>query len=148
MLLVSCLDIVRVREKNPTETYRRIFEEARSGLQKGGSVDSILGSLLAIASLLAGSQMVCLPADGHVVLTAIQFMIEFYQTTCELVLKYKDNKDVGVRKHVITLIPSMATYDSQAFVTHYMHRGMAYLLQSLGKPTDRDFGEYYPATWG
>ena len=67
-------------------------------------------------------------------------MIEFYQTTCELVLKYKDNKDVGVRKHVITLIPSMATYDSQAFVTHYMHRGMAYLLQSLGKPTDRDFG--------
>lgn len=68
-------------------------------------------------------------------------MSEFYKSTCELTLKYRDSKEVVIRKAVITLIPNMATFDSEAFETHYLQRSMSYLLQSLGKPTDRDIGE-------
>jgi FKBP12-rapamycin complex-associated protein len=68
-------------------------------------------------------------------------MAEYYKSICELTLKYRDSKEVVVRKAVITLIPSMATYDSDEFEVHYLHRSMAYLLQALGKATDRDIGE-------
>jgi FKBP12-rapamycin complex-associated protein len=67
-------------------------------------------------------------------------MAEYYKTICELTLKYRDSKEVSVRKAVITLIPSMGTYDSDEFEVHYLHRSMGYLLQALGKPTDRDIG--------
>lgn len=67
-------------------------------------------------------------------------MGEFYRSICEITLKYRDSKETVIRKAVITLIPSMATFDSDEFETHYLHRSMAYLLQSLGKPTDRDIG--------
>lgn len=58
MLLSACLRLVKEREKSPTDVYRRIFEEARSGLQKAGSTDSILGSLHAIGAMLDNQQLV------------------------------------------------------------------------------------------
>ena len=68
-------------------------------------------------------------------------MAEFYKSTCELTLKYRDSKEVVIRKAVITMIPTMVTFDSEAFETHYLQRSTAHLLQSLQKPTDRDIGE-------
>jgi FKBP12-rapamycin complex-associated protein len=50
--------LVKEREKSPTDVYRRIFEEARSGLQKAGSTDSILGSLHAVGAMLDNQQLV------------------------------------------------------------------------------------------
>lgn len=123
MLLSACLDIVKTRERSSSETYRSIFEEAKSGLLKANSVDTILGSLLAFSAMLQNQQI---------------SMGEFYRSICEITLKYRDSKDTVIRKAVITLIPSMATYDSDEFEVHYLHRSMAYLLQALGKPTDRD----------
>lgn len=67
-------------------------------------------------------------------------MAEYYKSICELTLKYRDSKEVVVRKAVITLIPSMATYDSDVFEANYLNRSMAYLLQALEKATDRDIG--------
>lgn len=71
-------------------------------------------------------------------LANIQSMGEYYRQICEITLKYRDSKETVIRKAVITLIPSMATYDSDEFEVHYLHRSMAYLLQALHKPTDRD----------
>ena len=65
-------------------------------------------------------------------------MAEFYEKTCDLTLKYRDSKEVVIRKAVITLIPNMATFDSEAFETHKLKRSMTYLLHSLSKPTERD----------
>lgn len=67
-------------------------------------------------------------------------MQEYYKNICELTLRYRDSKEVVVRKAVIYLIPSMATYDSDEFEQLYLHRSMMYLLQALQKPTDRDIG--------
>lgn len=68
-------------------------------------------------------------------------MAEYYRAICELTLKYRDSKEVVVRKAVITLIPNMATYDSDEFEQHYLHRSMSYLQGALHKATDRDIGE-------
>ena len=60
MLLSACLEIVKSREKTSTETYRKIFDEARSGLLKANSTDTILGSLLAFGAMLQNQQIVSL----------------------------------------------------------------------------------------
>lgn len=58
MLLSACLDILKSRERSSNEIYRAIFEEAKSGLLKASSVDSILGSLLAFSAMLQNEQIV------------------------------------------------------------------------------------------
>ena len=67
-------------------------------------------------------------------------MADYSKAICELTLKYRDSKELVVRKAVITLIPSMATYDSDEFEAHYLDRSMGYLFQALSKATDRDIG--------
>lgn len=59
MLLSACLDIIKAREKSPTETYRKTFEEAKSVLVKAGPTDAILGSLLAFGAMLNNQHIVC-----------------------------------------------------------------------------------------
>jgi FKBP12-rapamycin complex-associated protein len=138
MLLSACLDIIKTREKSPTDTYRRIFEEAKAGLLKASSTDAVLGSLLAFGAMLQNQQIVSGVSQIFTPELTTQSMAEYYKMICELTLRYRDSKEVVVRKAVITLIPSMATYDSDEFEALYLHRSMAYLLQALGKPTDRD----------
>jgi FKBP12-rapamycin complex-associated protein len=58
MLLSACLDIIKTRERTSSEIYRSIFEEAKSGLLKANSVDTILGSLLAFSSMLQNQHIV------------------------------------------------------------------------------------------
>lgn len=58
MLLSSCLDTMKVRERSSSDIYQNIFEEAKSGLLKASSVDSILGSLLAFSAMLQNQQIV------------------------------------------------------------------------------------------
>ena len=58
MLLSVCLEIIKTREKSPNEIYRKIFEEARAGLLKASSTDSVLGSLLAFGAMIQNQQIV------------------------------------------------------------------------------------------
>ncbi len=58
MLLSACLEIIKTREKSPNEKYRRIFDEARSGLLKASSTDTVLGSLLAFGAMIQNQQIV------------------------------------------------------------------------------------------
>lgn len=58
MLLSACLDILKSRERPSNEMYQAIFEEAKNGLLKATSVDSILGSLLAFRAMLQNEQIV------------------------------------------------------------------------------------------
>ena len=126
MLLSACLDIVKTREKDPWDTYKKIFDEARAGLNRAGSIDTVLGSLLAFGAMLQ-NQHPC--------------MAEYFGQICEQTLKYRENKEFGVRRSVITLIPNMATYDGDEFEAHYLARSMQYLFQALGKQQDREVGE-------
>lgn len=68
-------------------------------------------------------------------------MQDFFQPICDATLKYRDSKEVVIRKAVITLIPNMATFNPDAFEEHYLKSCMTYILQALQKATDRDIGE-------
>ena len=58
LLMTACLEILRDRESNPVDTYKRIFDEAQAGLTRSTSVDTVLGSLLAFGCMLFKQQLV------------------------------------------------------------------------------------------
>jgi FKBP12-rapamycin complex-associated protein len=41
---------------------------------------------------------------------------------------------------VITLIPTLAAYDTQTFSEHFLHKAMAHLLTQLTERSERSFG--------
>lgn len=69
-------------------------------------------------------------------------MGDFFQPICDVTLKYRDSKEVVIRKAVITLIPNMATFGPDRFEEFYLKNCMSYILQSLHKSTDRDIGTF------
>lgn len=67
-------------------------------------------------------------------------MKEGFLDTAEQIIRFKNSRDVLVRKMVITLIPTLSGYDTQTFSEHFLHKAMAHLLDQLQKPTERSFG--------
>lgn len=66
-----------------------------------------------------------------------QFMQERYNEVCDQVLNYKDHREPLVRRAVIELIPTLASYNHQEFIAKYLHPCMIYLLGQLKKERDR-----------
>ena len=66
-------------------------------------------------------------------------MKENFVDTAEQILRFKTSKDPLIRKMVITLIPTLALYDTQTFSETFLHHAMAHLLTQLDKPTERSF---------
>ena len=67
-------------------------------------------------------------------------MRESFLDTAEQILRFKSHRDSLVRKMVITLIPTLAAYDTQTFSERYLHKSMSHLLTQLEKPNERSFG--------
>ena len=67
-------------------------------------------------------------------------MKETFLDTAEQILRFKSHRELVVRKMVITMIPSLAAYDTQTFNEHFLHKAMAHLLTLLEKPAERSFG--------
>ncbi|TPX35002.1 hypothetical protein SmJEL517_g02512 [Synchytrium microbalum] len=121
--LSATLDLVNQRESHSRrQWYRKIFDEAQKGF-KMNTADAIHGSLLTLRVLL-------FPA-------ATQFMDGRYREICDLILKYKDHRDVLIRKTVILSIPALATFETETFVTNYLNPSMNHLLGQLKKEKDR-----------
>ncbi|KAL4065913.1 phosphatidylinositol 3-kinase [Scleroderma citrinum] len=123
-LLAACLEIVTNRERQTRTTYlMKILQDAQLGL-KMSQPEVIHGSLLMYRELLLHGDM---------------FMREAFLDTAEQILRFKSHRDGLVRKMVITLIPTLAAYDTQTFSEHYLHKSMAHLLTQLEKPNERSF---------
>ena len=60
--------------------------------------------------------------------------------TAESILRFRTSRDPFVRKMVITLIPTLAVYDTQTFGEHFLHGAMGHLLTLLDKSNDRESG--------
>ena len=67
-------------------------------------------------------------------------MRETFLDSAEQILRFKSHRDGLIRKTVITLVPSLAAYDTTTFTEHFLHKSMAQLLTQLEKPADRPFG--------
>ncbi|KAF5387292.1 hypothetical protein D9757_005800 [Collybiopsis confluens] len=123
-LLAACLEIVTQRERQPRSPYlTKIFQDAQAGL-KLSQPEVIHGSLLTYRELLLYGGM---------------FMKENFMDTAEQILRFKTHRDALVRKMVITLIPTLAQYDTQTFTEHFLHKAMAHLLQQLEKSNERHY---------
>lgn len=71
-----------------------------------------------------------------------QFMSDLYSDVCDQILHYKDHRDPLVRRAVIELIPTLASYNTPMFQAHYLHQAMLFLLSQLKKDRgDRTTGE-------
>lgn len=70
-----------------------------------------------------------------------QFMHERYNQVCDQIFQYKDHRDPLVRRAVIELIPTLASYNHLEFTQHYLHKAMVYLLGQLKKDRDRTTSE-------
>jgi len=72
-------------------------------------------------------------------------MKEDFLDSAEQILSFRQHRDSLVKKMVITLIPTLAVYDTQTFSEHYLHKAMGHLLTQLEKPNERSFGaSLYP----
>ncbi|XP_006461830.1 hypothetical protein AGABI2DRAFT_151451 [Agaricus bisporus var. bisporus H97] len=123
-LLAACLEIITTRERQTRSPYfSKILQDAHQGL-KGSSMDIVHGSLLTYRELLLHAGM---------------FMKESYLDITEQILRYKSHRDPLIRKMVITMIPSLAVYDTQTFTEHFLHKAMGHLLTQLEKPAERNY---------
>lgn len=69
-------------------------------------------------------------------------MSDLYADVCDQILHYKDHRDPLVRRAVIELIPTLASYNTPMFQAHYLHQAMLFLLSQLKKDRgDRTTGE-------
>lgn len=64
-------------------------------------------------------------------------MHERYIEVCDQIFFYKDHRDPLVRRAVIELIPTLASYNSTEFKELFLHKSMLYLLGQLKKDRDR-----------
>ena len=69
-------------------------------------------------------------------------MKENFLDAAEQILNFKTHRDSYVRKMVITLIPTLAVYDTQTFSEHHLHKAMAHLLTQLEKSAERSVGKH------
>ena len=66
-----------------------------------------------------------------------QFMHDRYTEVCDQILSFKDHRDPLVRRAVVELIPTLASYNHADFTAHYLHKTMLYLLGQLRNNRDR-----------
>ncbi|KAI0046207.1 atypical/PIKK/FRAP protein kinase [Auriscalpium vulgare] len=123
-LLAACLEIISARERQtPSNHLYKILKDAQQGI-KMSQPEVIHGSLLTYRELLLHGGM---------------FMKENFIETAEQILKFRTSRDALVRKMVITLIPTLAVYDTQTFSEHFLHKAMGHLLMHLDKSSERSF---------
>lgn len=129
--LSGCLKIAASRDTNTrNECFLMVYDQAQKGFRMNTG-DSIHGSLLGYKELFTNGGM---------------FMQDRYNEVCDQVLSYKDHRENLVRRAVIELIPTMATYSHAEFIQNYLHKCMVYLLGQLKKDRDRTTCEWesYP----
>lgn len=60
----------------------------------------------------------------------------------EAIWRLKDHRDIQIRRAVISMLPTLAVYDTQTFAEIFLHRTMGYLIPLLRKPgVERPLGE-------
>ncbi|KZT10185.1 atypical/PIKK/FRAP protein kinase [Laetiporus sulphureus 93-53] len=121
-LLAACLEIITQRERQAhSPALMKILQDAQLGL-KMAQPEIIHGSLLTYRELLLHGGM---------------FMKEHFLDAAAQIMFFKTHRDALVRKMVITLIPSLALYDTQSFCEHHLYQAMGHLLTQLDKPNER-----------
>ncbi|BGP55274.1 hypothetical protein JCM8202_000651 [Rhodotorula sphaerocarpa] len=120
--LAGCLLIVTQRDgQYRSEMFGMVYDQAQRGLRLH-TPEAIHGSLLGYKELFLEGKM---------------FMNDRYTEVCDQILSFKDHRDPLVRRAVVELIPTLASYNHADFSAHYLHKTMLYLLGQLQNNRDR-----------
>ena len=124
--LRACLVLIEKREtRYRVQWYYRLFEETQRGLSRTTSVETVHGSLLALGELLCHTG---------------EFMLARYREACDTVLLFRGNKEIVIRRAVISLIPKLATFAPERFVRSYLRQSTQHLLSVLACSEDQGAG--------
>ncbi|CAM8904260.1 unnamed protein product [Rhodiola kirilowii] len=124
--LRACLRVIEKRETRwRVQWYYRMFEATQDGLSKSAPVHSIHGSLLAVGELLRNTG---------------EFMMSRYREVAEIVLRYLEHRDPLVRLSITSLLPRIAHFLRDRFVTNYLKICMNHILVVLRMPAERGSG--------
>nr|XP_043617793.1 serine/threonine-protein kinase TOR isoform X2 [Erigeron canadensis] len=124
--LRACLRVIEKRETRwRVQWYYRMFEATQDGLGKNASVHSIHGSLLAVGELLRNTG---------------EFMMSRYREVAEIVLRYLEHRNPLVRLSITSLLPRIAHFLRDRFVSNYLTICMDHILAVLKIPTERASG--------
>ncbi|XP_011030285.1 PREDICTED: serine/threonine-protein kinase TOR-like isoform X2 [Populus euphratica] len=124
--LRACLQVIEKRETRwRVQWYYRMFEATQDGLGKNAPVHSIHGSLLAVGELLRNTG---------------EFMMSRYREVAEIVLRYLEHRDRLVRLSITSLLPRIAHFLRDRFVTNYLEICMNHILAVLRIPAERGSG--------
>ncbi|XP_050232506.1 serine/threonine-protein kinase TOR isoform X2 [Mercurialis annua] len=124
--LRACLRVIEKRETRwRVQWYYRMFEATQDGLGKNAPIHSIHGSLLAVGELLRNSG---------------EFMMSRYREVAEIVLRYLEHRDRLVRLSITSLLPRIAHFLRDRFVTNYLTICMNHILAVLRLPAERGSG--------
>ncbi|CAO2815870.1 unnamed protein product [Amaranthus hypochondriacus] len=124
--LRACLRVIEKRETRwRVQWYYRMFEETQEGLRRNAPVHSIHGSLLAVGELLRNSG---------------EFMMSRYREVAEIVLRYLEHRDRLVRLSITSLLPRIAHFLRDRFVTNYLTICMEHILAVLRIPAEQASG--------
>ena len=119
----ACLEIISARDATLRQQwFSNMYNEALQGL-KANNIDYAHGSLLTIKELLQKGNM---------------FMHDHYRESCEIVLRFKDHREVKIRSQIVIIIPILASYAPMEFSQIYLHKFMTYLLGQLKKDRERN----------
>ncbi|KAL0356949.1 UNVERIFIED_CONTAM: Serine/threonine-protein kinase TOR [Sesamum calycinum] len=105
--------------------YYRMFEATQDGLGRNAPVHSIHGSLLAVGELLRNTG---------------EFMMSRYREVAEIVLRYLEHRDRLVRLSITSLLPRIAHFLRDRFVTNYLTICMKHILHVLKIPAEAASG--------
>ncbi|XP_057977812.1 serine/threonine-protein kinase TOR isoform X2 [Malania oleifera] len=124
--LRACLRVIEKRETRwRVQWYYRMFEATQDGLVKNAPVHSIHGSLLAVGELLRNTG---------------EFMMSRYREVADIVVKYLEHRDRLVRLSITSLLPRIAHFLRDRFVTNYLQICMNHILAVLKMPAERASG--------
>jgi FKBP12-rapamycin complex-associated protein len=68
-------------------------------------------------------------------------MTDMYKDVCDITLRLKDARDALIRKTVVSIIPTLASYDPATFSELYLHKSMSHLLNLLRKSNEKRDGK-------
>lgn len=124
--LRACLRVIEKRETRwRVQWYYRMFEATQEGLGRNAPIHSIHGSLLAVGELLRNTG---------------EFMMSRYREVAEIVLRYLEHRDRLVRLSITSLLPRIAHFLRDRFVTNYLTICMNHILHVLKIPAERASG--------
>ncbi|KAJ0075487.1 hypothetical protein Patl1_34944 [Pistacia atlantica] len=123
--------------------YYRMFEATQDGLGRNAPVHSIHGSLLAVGELLREVKIYNYWQNLWLLKffeNTGEFMMSRYREVAEIVLRYLEHRDRLVRLSITSLLPCIAHFLRDRFVTNYLKICMNHILAVLRIPAERDSG--------